>query len=329
MNKEQIISFIKEQVTAGKISNNDLLNLTQNTITAPHEETPTRNLTSVFYAIGGVIAVIGVVILVAQNWNEIGFTGRILVTLGISLAAYVTGLVMRGPESRVLSQVMFTISVALAPMGTFILLQEADVNFTLNVQILISLVLAVIYGVALLISKRNILSIFTLAFLTWTYFAVVLKIFDIENLRDMDILKWTVMILGFSYLLIAYGYGALSNRATDMIDRREKSGIKSILYGLGTIGVLGAGISIGGTFDLIFIALIFAFFYASVYLKSTGILILASLFLIGHIIKLTARYFIDSINWPVALIITGFIVIGIGYLTYYLNKKFISSPRVS
>ncbi|MEK7095494.1 MAG: DUF2157 domain-containing protein [Patescibacteria group bacterium] len=329
MNKEQIISFIKEQVAAGKISNGDLLNMTQNTVTEHKEEAPTRNLTSVFYAIGGVIAVIGVAILVAQNWEEIGFAGRILVTLGISLVAYVVGLVMRSPESRVLSQVMFTISVALAPMGTFILLQEADVNFTLNVQILISLVLAVIYGVALLISKRNILSIFTLAFLTWTYFAVVLKIFDIENLRDMDILKWTVMILGFSYLLIAYGYGVLSKRATDMIDRREKSGIKSILYGLGTIGVLGAGISIGGAFDLIFIAFIFAFFYGSVYLKSTGILILASLFLIGHIIKLTARYFIDSINWPVALIITGFVVIGIGYLTYYLNKKFISSPRVS
>ena len=81
----------------------------------------------------------------------------------------------------------------------------------------------------------------------------------------------------------------------------------------------------GGIFDLITIALIFAAFYGSIYLKSRSMLTLAALFLMGHIVQLTARYFVNSIGWPVALIAVGFLIIAIGYGTLYLNKKFIAT----
>jgi len=49
------------------------------------------------------------------------------------------------------------------------------------------------------------------------------------------------------------------------------------------------------------------------------------LFLIAHIINITGQYFTDSMNWAIILVFVGFLIIGIGYTTFYLNKKYISN----
>jgi len=334
MEKQQIISFIKEQILSGKISNSDLIGITNNgggEINSTEESkvpnNNSRNLTNIFYVIGVAIAIIGVIILIAQNWDEIGFAGRILVTLGIGLVTYITALLIKGSEHRVLSQSMFTISAILSPMGIFVLLNEYNINIDININIILSIGLAIVYGFALYISKRNILSIFTIAFSTWAYYAFIAKIFDIGYLYGTDIIKWATMLIGLAYILIAYGYYS-NNDIPDKADKKEKVAIKNILYSLGTIAILGAGISVGGFFDIIFIAIIFAAFYASIFLKNSSMIIIAGIFLISHILKLTSKYFLDSIGWPIALIISGFIVMGVGYLTYYINKRFIKETSL-
>ena len=316
MDKQQIVSFIEEQLATGLISKGDLLNLASNNNAAPAKEESSKNLINTFYGIGAIIAVIGVGILVAQHWKEIGFLGRVLVTLGISLATYIIAFLLNKPQQKAVSQVMFTIAAALAPLGAYVLLNEARINFDWAAQTVVALVLFVVFGAALMISKKNILVLLTVGFGTWAYYVLVVKIFGSDYLHS-DFIKWASMLLGASYLLIAYGQQPSGER--------EKRAIQNILYGFGTLAILGAGISIGGIFDLLFIALIFGALYGSVYLKSRSMLILGALFLVYHIIKLTSKYFVSSIGWPVALIVVGFLVIGVGYMTYYLNKKFISS----
>jgi hypothetical protein len=329
MNKEQLTTLIKEQFATGNISREDLLDIANSggaaslstPATASQAET-SKTLIHVFYGIGAIIAIAGVGTLIAQNWNEIGFAGRILVTLGISLATYVAGFLLRGPEQRTISQVMFVIAAVLAPIGSYVLLDQAAVDLTWTVQIVMWVVLSIVFGAALLITKRNILVFLVVALVSAAYYALIMKILGTSY--DDDLLKWAVMLAGGAYILIAYGYRSILP-AADRSEAKEKNAIRGVLYGLGTLAVLGAGISIGGSFDLLFIALIFAAFYGSVYLRSRSMLILASLFLVAHIIKLTSEYFADSIGWPIALIVIGFLVIGVGYMTYYLNKKFISA----
>jgi uncharacterized membrane protein len=337
MDKPQIIAFIEGQLATGKITREDLVNLVGVSASnaplpvAPTGATPTaapavvsegnsRKLTHVLYVIGAVIVLIGAIILVAQNWNDIGFVGRILVTLGISLITYIAGMVFRGPDRRILSQVLFLISALLAPLGVYVLLKQASIDFNSTVQVIASAILAVIYATALFVTRRNILVVVTVGFATWTYYALLIKLFGV-NYYDMDFIKWATMLLGVSYLCVAYGYRALNNG----VDENEKEAVVGFLNGAGTLAILGGGISIGGMFDMVLILLIFAAFYGSVYLKSRSMLLIAGLFLMAHIIKLTSKYFVDSIGWPVALIVVGFLVIGVGYLTFYLNKKFISS----
>ena len=336
MDKQQIIAFIEGQLATGKISKSDILSLVNDGMSQPQsQQTPSapfvevkaevdsKSLINTFYGIGAIIAVVGVGILVAQNWSEIGFMGRIMVTLGISLVTYFAALLLNKPHQNAVSQVMFAVSAALAPLGSYVMLSEAGVVYDTTSQIITALILAVIFGTALFVSKKNVLVLITVAYVSWAYYAFIFKIFDVGSSGDADIIKWASMLLGASYIFISYGYLSLAD-AVDENDVKEKKSVQNVLNALGTLAILGAGIFVGGMFDLIFIALIFAAFYGSVYLKSRSMLILGAIFLMFHIIKLTSKYFAGSVGWPVLLIIVGFMVIGVGYMTFYLNKKFIS-----
>jgi uncharacterized membrane protein len=335
MDKQQIVSLIQSQLAAGKITKEDLVSLASgaqsnqpqfqmnNAGTVLTKEENSNKLTHIFYSIGAIIAVVGVGILVAQNWKEIGFAGRFAVTIGISFVTYVAGFVIRNQEQKSLSQIMFTISAALAPLGSYVLLEQAGMDFTWMAQFVTAIILAVIFGTALFISKRNILVLITIGFISWAYYSIIMKVFGFDR-EVVDFLKLATMLLGASYILIGYGYQSLLG-SNELQDAKEGKSVRSVLYGLGTLGILGAGIFVGEMFDLILIALIFGAFYGSVYLKSRLMLILGAIFLMLHMIKLTAEYFVDSVGWSVALIGVGFLVIGIGYVTFYLNKKFISA----
>lgn len=333
MDKQQILSFIKDKLDSGQISKIDVQTLLSDDVYTAYtgnqlqeskgDDHPSKKMINILYAIGAIIAIVGVVILIGQNWREIGFVGRVLVTLGISLMTYLAGLTMKGSERRVLSQILFVISAVLAPVGAYVLIREAEISVDWIVHLIIALILFVIYGTALVITKRNILMFFTVAFATWAYLVTVGHSITSIIFYNSDFIKWAIVVLGISYLFIAYWYKK-SWPASDRFEEREKSVMTNIFYSLGTIGILGATISFGGMFDLLFILLIFGAFYGSIFIKSRLLLIIDTLFLIGYIFKLTFKYFVDSIGWPVALIFAGFMVIAVGYLTFYLNKKFIS-----
>ncbi len=312
MDKEHTLAFVKQQLDAQIITRGDLLEIASE----PHEkkEATSKNIVNVFYAIGAIIAFIGIAILIGENWNEIGIGGRLLVSLGVSLATYVAGMLMQKPDQHRLSQVMFTLSAALAPLASYVLLDTMGVKFTTGMQIVVSALLAAIYGYALFIVRKPILSLITIAYASWAYFAFADMVFG--NGFEVGYLKWATMLAGISYLLIGYGYPSHSS---------EHRAVSRLLYGVGTLAFLGAAITVGGFFDLIFIGLVFGAFYGSVFLKSRAMLIFGALFLTAHIIKLTSKYFADSLSWPIALIGVGFLVIGIGYGTLYLNKKYLNA----
>ncbi len=94
------------------------------------------------------------------------------------------------------------------------------------------------------------------------------------------------------------------------------------MNGFGALSLLGFGITIGGFFDIFYILILFAGFYGSIYLKSRAMLLFSSLFLMAHMIKLTSRFFVDSLGWPISLIIIGFLIIGVGYGSYQVKKKY-------
>jgi hypothetical protein len=198
---------------------------------------------------------------------------------------------------------------------------QAGINFSSSTQLITAIILFIIFASALLINRFNVLVLITAGFATWAYYAFIIAF----NFYDYsaDFLKWASMLLGASYIFIGYGYKSVLLSENNR-DEKEQKSVQNILYTFGTLAILISGISIGGFFDILFIAFIFGAFYGSIYLKSRAVLSLGAIFLVAHIIKLTSKYFVDSVGWPIALIGIGFLVIGVGYGTFYLNKRFIS-----
>ena len=98
------------------------------------------------------------------------------------------------------------------------------------------------------------------------------------------------------------------------------------------MGFLGAALALGGWspqqnifWELIFPGLVFGIIFLSVYLKNKSFLVFGALYLMAYIIKITSEYFSQSLGWPLALVLAGFMLMGIGYFAFYLNQKYIKS----
>jgi hypothetical protein len=322
MEKQQLLSLLQAELRAGTVNQEEIRALIGQSSSNIEKQSldgdsSSHKVVNILYTIGAIIAIVGIVILLAQNWMEIGFAGRVLSTLGIALATYIIGFITRASHQSHLSQIMFFISAVIAPIGSFVLLDEAGVDMSLSVNLALALILTIIYTVAYFATRRHILVLVSVGYATWTYFALLLKMFSFGDV-PAEILKWATLIAGVAYILIARGYESKESSS-------QGRSVSGVLYAAGTLAVLGAGISFGGAFDIIFIALLFAGFYGSIFFKSRGMLLLSALFLMIHIGKLTAEYFADSIGWPVALIFIGFVVIAVGYGTLWLNRKFIKA----
>lgn len=312
--KTQVLSYIKDKISSGIISYDDLNSLQE------EKKTFSKNIINVLYVIGALIILVGVVVLFSMHWDELTIAMKLLVTLGVGLASYIAGITIKSNDFRILSQILFVVSAILANIGVFIMLDQADIDFSLITQFFVSVIFAGVYFFAYYINRRNILPLVIISFFTWAFYTLVLEVIDVGN---TELLKYATMALGVSYGFIAYG---LSKKliGTSVEDTREKNSVSGILYLAGVSAFLGAGMTIGGYFDFIQVLLIFGLFYLSVYLKRKSILLASALFLIIHIIKISVEYFVDTAGWPLTLIVGGIVIIGVGVMTHKLNQEYVS-----
>lgn len=398
MDNNQVISFIKGKVSDGTVTKEQVISAINNisegysgakfvpkSINSDipikethHDKGMALNLTNILYIIGSIIAIVGVGIFAAQNWDSISFgikiiltlgisvitysfgmiirnkgnkslsnvmfivsifslfgtvavlfynwasvpsSVRIMLTLGLAILTYILGLVFKDEQNKTISKVMFVISTALAPIGSYVFTYERNISIDWKVNLTIALSWSILYLFAYLYTKkRNVLFFINVIYFTWVYMVIITKIFSTYNADSLPY-KWSIIILGLSYIFISYSRNG--ELVTDKNDGKEKKAIQNMLYLAGSIAVLGVSYSFGQSFDFFYIGILFIAFYASIFFRSTTMILVSSGFLIAEIIKLTSRYFVNSIGWPLSLIVIGFLVIGVGYITFSLNKKYI------
>jgi hypothetical protein len=104
------------------------------------------------------------------------------------------------------------------------------------------------------------------------------------------------------------------------------------LYAFGSLGFLGAALALGGWapeqnvfWELIFPLLVFGIIFLSIYVKSRAFLVFGSLFLIGYIFKLTGEYFSNTLGWPLALVLAGLLIMGVGYYAVRINRQYMKN----
>lgn len=323
MNKEQVLEIIKDSVQKHIVTRQEVIASVQGLESRADDSSSDKSsiVPKVLYTIGGVIAVVGVVVLLANNWSNIGFGGRWLVTVGFGLATFISAfLVYKKTEYNALSQVFFSISAITMFIGGFVWIDEvANTPWDgPSVSLLVSFILLVIFGSALYATKKKVLHGISTIFFTIAYYSWIAQIlkgsgFDLSAIKD--VIVYASMILAVGYLM----YGSWIHKTIELTE--------TILYRIYTFCAfalfMGSALFLGGIWNFLYAFLAIGAVTLSINLKSRIGLVVSSIAIGVYCIKISVQYFADSISFSLALLCSGLLIIGLGYLTYYLNKKYI------
>ena len=323
--KEEILQYIKT-IGEQKIVTKDELDLAYDSGSGIKTDvvlTKKLGIAEILYYIGGAIVFLGISILLWQNWSTLGFGTKVLATLGAGVAAYFVGLLFsRDEKTETVGSTFYLISALVMPLGLYVVFNNAgfDAN-SYGSQSLISGILFGMYLLSYVVFRKNVFTLFSILFGTWLFFS--LTSFMIGSGLYFDNWKfyeYRVLVAGITYMLIGYAFS-----------KNERASLSNFLYGFGILGFLGAALSLGGWkpnqnvfWELIYPGLIFGALFLSVYIKSKSFLTWSTLFLMAYIFKITSEYFSGGLGWPLSLVIAGLSMIGVGYMSISLKKKYLS-----
>jgi len=330
MEKQQLIEELKKAVSSGILSQSEVVQvLSMESIKIPEIKDSVikrLSLSEIFYYIGGIIVLIGLVVLIAQNWSTFTYPIRVFTTFGMGLAFFISAILLSKTLTlRRLGTVFYFLSAILVPFGYFVMfidnINQQNYRFY---SILIPFLCLLQFGITQFILKRNIFTLFNTIFGTWLFFSLTNYMLGNNPVIFGDTFHlYQVMLVGISYILLGY-YLSRTGRL-----------FSGWLNSFGTLFVLGTGFALNvmaSTPGLLHASVIWIVLYpvllagaiiSSVYLKNSAFLFVGTFFLVGYIIRLTARYFSGVLGWPFALIVMGIVIMGFGYLAFYLNKKYI------
>jgi hypothetical protein len=324
--KEEILQYIKTLAAEKILTREEIITAYDEGSGAKPDHALIKKLgvSEILYYIGGAIIFIGISVLLWQNWSTLSALTRVLATLGSGVAAYFVGILFgRSEKTDAVGQAFYLISALVTPIGFYVVFDNAGFDaYSLGTQSLISGILLGAYLLSYLVFRRSIFVLFSILFGTWFFF-VFTGFMTGGNpvFADWEFFGYRTLVAGLAYILLGYSFA-----------QGERSSLSNFLYGFGILGFLGAALALGGWephqnafWELIFPGLVFAALFLSVYLKSKSFLTFGSLYLMAYIVKITSEYFSSGLGWPLALVLAGLMMIGVGYMSIYLKRKYISS----
>lgn len=322
MNKEELLQELSVRISTGEISREEVVSrfsfapITQGENKEENSSTH-FSVTKMLYVLGAAIVVIGVLIFVAQLWDDIGSFGRIVVTLGLGfLLTAIGSLLLKNKPEENIGTVFHFIGGMLIPGGAIVTLSELNVDF--NTLWSVAVTFGVIFAFYLLLNvvhKNAVLTFFAIANGTAFVYLLVEAIVDGPFYRHEDLYAYLTMVVGISYLLLAHAFRDGWNQK-----------LIGALYFFGITGFLGAAFSQvfdSAMWQMFYFLLVIGGLSLAVYMRSRAILVMSTLFLIVHVSYITGKYFADSLGWPISLVVLGFVFIGLGYASITINKKYI------
>lgn len=318
----QVLADVSSLLKSGLLSKGQILELLelppQEIIGTQSQPLEKISLQKILYYIGGFIVFFGIVFFFYQFWDNMSQVAKTLLTLGSAISAYSLGyyfFVTR--KSRDFGHAFLIISAALFPLGIGTFLDTVGISATTTGgMVVISTVLFIIFYISYYYIKASIFLPFSIIaasslFINFTNYILA----DSGTFSHFD--EYRALILGLAYISIGYYFS-----------QGDKKFITNLLYVSGLFMSLGASLALQGyspnsdlLWTLIYPFLLVFTFWGSMKLQSKVFLVMATIFTFAEISKLTAEYFSESIGWPISLIIAGLFIMGIGYMSFELNKK--------
>ena len=280
----------------------------------------------ILYYIGGAIIFLGILILVWQNWSTLGFGTKVLVTLGSGIAAYFVGLLFsRDERTETAGSVFYFISALVTPIGLWVVFDNAGFDASsYGSQSLISGIMLVTYLLSLFVFRKNVFTLFSILFGTCFFFSLTSwMVGGAPYFNYWKFYMYRVLVAGAAYILMGYAFS-----------KNERAPLSEFLYTAGMLGFLGAAFALGEWkpnqnvfWELIYPGLVFGALFLSVHIKSKAFLTVGTIFLMAYILKITSEYFSTGLGWPLALVIAGLAMIGVGYMSFSIKKEYIDTKQ--
>lgn len=324
--KEEVLQYIKLLAEQKVISKEELDAAYDSGSGIKTDVVLTKKLgvAEILYYIGGAIVFLGISILLWQNWHTLGFGTKVLATLGSGIAAYFVGLLFsRNKGTETVGSAFHLISALVTPMGLWVVFDNAGFDASsYGSQSLISGIMLGTYLLSLLVFRKNIFTLFSILFGTWFFFSFTsFMIGGGAYFDNWKFYEYRVLVAGIAYMLLGYAFS-----------KNERAPLSGFLYGFGILGFLGAALTLGSWkpnqnvfWELIYPGLVFGALFLSVQIKSKSFLTFGTLFFMAYILKITSEYFSSGLGWPLALVIAGLAMIGVGYMSISLKKKYLST----
>lgn len=273
----------------------------------PPTEKSSTLLNRLFLYLGGVFVFGGLCALAHVLWDDLPSAQRVILSLGSGLVSMAMGIVsLRDPRFEKAATPFFLISAALQPTGLFVFLHEyiPEGNDPQLAALCVFGLMAAQQAILFWKTDRTSLLFFALVFGYGT-----LGITFNRTGIPTDI---GLTVMGLSMLCVA---------------RTVQKTVHRLLTPLGYFA--GTLILLVGYFDIVentpveltFLGLSAFLIYLSLCFSSRTILFLSVAGLLSYLGWYTAERFSGVVGWPVALIVLGFVFLGLGALTVRLSRR--------
>ena len=218
MEKEQLIQAVSLKIASGEISREEIIRRLgliptaqfspQSVVVADNSGNRHFTVTKMLYVLGAGIVSIGILIFIAQLWDDMGTVGRISITfgLGVLFAALGSMLLQQVAVTRI-GQVFHAIGGLLIPGGAMVALIDLNIDSEWSIAI-VFLCISAMYVLLNYVHKNIVLSIFTILNVTAAVYLVcyavlepVLRYYDLT-----DVLLYLTMTFGLCYLALAHTF---------------------------------------------------------------------------------------------------------------------------
>lgn len=249
----------------------------------------------------------GLALYIGMVWDDLNSAARVIITYGPGITAFVLGImVLKDERFERASTPLFLKSAVLLPTGMFVFLKEyAEGDDAQLAAMIVFGILAIQYLAPFMVVRRTSLLFF--GFLFWNTSVGIMM--DRAGI-DGDMLGIT---LGLSIMAVAWAMDKTVHRA-----------IAPFYYFIGGFGFLWSVFEViegEQILDLVFLPITVAMMLVSTRMHSRTLLLVSTFALLGFLGYFTEEYFADVTGWPIALIIMGFMLIGISAYAIRLGKN--------
>lgn len=265
------------------------------------------SLTRLFSYLGGIFILFGLSAYIAIDWNSLNSFSRILITLGVGIICLIIAIVtllQHNQEKNV--TILVILSALFQSTGLFVAVSEIMTGGgnALIPAMLIFGVLALQNGLLFLKFKRTSFLFFTIYFAT-TSFVSMAGLINIPY-------NWVELICGVSLVALSYG-----------IQRTAYNRICGFGYFFGSISLLWMSFDFlrNTYFEIVYIGIACFMLYVSTIVRSRSILATSTIAMFLYLSYFTSKHFLNSIGWPLSLVLLGFIFFGISGLALKVNKN--------